>query len=93
MDRGKRRFELVLAVFGEVRDPGIVWSSRLGGPPFVLVRQFLSVATGGVTEVATISGWPTEGLSVSPDGRSLLFSQSETGPTLETDLMLVENFW
>ena len=51
--------------------------------------QFLSFATGKVKTVAPISGPPSEGLSVSPDGRSLLFSQfDEAG----SDLMLVENF-
>ena len=51
--------------------------------------QFLSFATGKVKSVAPISGPPHEGLSVSPDGRSLLFSQyDEAG----SDLMLVENF-
>ena len=54
--------------------------------------QFLSFPTGKVKMVAPISGSPTEGLSVSSDGRFLLFSQTETSPTLETDLMLVENF-
>jgi Tol biopolymer transport system component len=51
--------------------------------------QFLSFATGKVKMVAPISRPSSEGLSVSPDGRSILFSQiGETG----TDLMLVENF-
>jgi len=51
--------------------------------------QFLSVATGKVKIVASMSAPPAEGLSVSPDGRSLLFSQvDEEG----SDLMLVENF-
>jgi Tol biopolymer transport system component len=51
--------------------------------------QFLSYATGRVRTVAAMSGPPQEGLSVSPDGRSLLFSQlDESG----SDLMLVENF-
>jgi eukaryotic-like serine/threonine-protein kinase len=51
--------------------------------------QFLSFATGKVKTVAPISGSSGEGLSVSPDGRSILFSQfDEAG----SDLMLVENF-
>jgi eukaryotic-like serine/threonine-protein kinase len=51
--------------------------------------QFLSFGTAKVKTVAPISGPPAEGLSVSPDGRSLLFSQvDEEG----SDLMLVENF-
>ena len=37
--------------------------------------QFLSFATAKVKMVAPISGPPAEGLSVSPDGRSILFSQ------------------
>ena len=51
--------------------------------------QFLSFATGKVKIVAPISGSPSEGLSVSPDGRSLLFSQDDEAGS---DLMLVENF-
>jgi Tol biopolymer transport system component len=55
--------------------------------------QFLSFAAGKVKTVTSISGWLREGLSVSPDGRSLLFSQTETRTAVETaDLMLVENF-
>jgi hypothetical protein len=50
--------------------------------------QFLSFATGKVKTVAPI-GPPWEGLSVSPDGRSLLFTQFDEGGS---DLMLVENF-
>ena len=51
--------------------------------------QFLSFATAKVKVVAPLSGKPAEGLSVSPDGRSILFSQfDEAG----SDLMLVENF-
>jgi Tol biopolymer transport system component len=50
--------------------------------------QFLNIATGKVKTVAPVSH-PLEGLSVSPDGRFLLFSQvDEAG----SDLMLVENF-
>jgi Tol biopolymer transport system component/DNA-binding winged helix-turn-helix (wHTH) protein len=50
--------------------------------------QFLNIATGKVKTVAPISS-PMEGLSVSPDGRSLLFSQNDEAGS---DLMLVENF-
>ena len=51
--------------------------------------QFMSFVTGKVKTVAPISRPPAEGLTVSPDGRSLLFSQiDEAG----SDLMLVENF-
>jgi Tol biopolymer transport system component len=51
--------------------------------------QFLSFATAKVKTVAPMSGLPYEGLSVSPDGRSLLFAQWDE---LGIDLMLVENF-
>jgi hypothetical protein len=51
--------------------------------------QFLSFGTAKVKTVASMSGPSYEGLSVSPDGRFLLFSQiDEEG----SDLMLVENF-
>ena len=51
--------------------------------------QFLGFATDKVKTVAPMSGRLYEGVSVSPDGRSLLFSQvDDTG----SDLMLVENF-
>jgi len=51
--------------------------------------QFLSFPTAKVKTVAAITGSPSSGLSVSPDGRSILFSQlDEAG----SDLMLVENF-
>jgi len=51
--------------------------------------QFLSFATGKVKTVAPISRPLLEGLCVSPDGRSLLFSQVDEAVS---DLMLVENF-
>jgi Tol biopolymer transport system component len=51
--------------------------------------QFLSFATAKVKTVTPMSAAPAAGLSVSPDGRFLLFSQvDEAG----SDLMLVENF-
>jgi eukaryotic-like serine/threonine-protein kinase len=51
--------------------------------------QFLSFATNKVNTVIPMSGRFAEGLSVSPDGRFLLFSQFDQRGT---DLMLVENF-
>jgi serine/threonine protein kinase len=51
--------------------------------------QFLNFATGKVKVVAPMSGPPSEGLSVSPDGRSLLFTQQDE---VGRDLMLVESF-
>jgi Tol biopolymer transport system component len=51
--------------------------------------QFLSFATHKVKAIATISKPLTEGLAVSPDGRSILFSQADDAGS---DLMLVENF-
>jgi Tol biopolymer transport system component len=52
--------------------------------------QFLSFATGKVKTVVPISGQLAigTGLSLSPDGRSLLFSEFDE----QGDLMLVENF-
>jgi hypothetical protein len=51
--------------------------------------QLSSFATGKVKTVASIPGSPSEGFSLSPDGRSLLYTQlDETG----SDPTLVENF-
>jgi Tol biopolymer transport system component/DNA-binding winged helix-turn-helix (wHTH) protein len=51
--------------------------------------RFLRFATGAVAEIAEIKGVPFNGLSVSPDGRFLLYS---SGELVGSDLMLVENF-
>jgi Tol biopolymer transport system component/predicted Ser/Thr protein kinase len=56
--------------------------------------QFLSFSTGKVKQVAMMSALAFEGLSVSPDGRFVLFTQLN-GPlqrNSSSDLMLVENF-
>jgi Tol biopolymer transport system component len=50
--------------------------------------QFLNIATAKVKTVCPISN-PMEGLSVSPDGRYILYTQADEGGS---DLMLVENF-
>jgi hypothetical protein len=51
--------------------------------------QFLSFATGKAKTVAQMTAHEFDGLSVSPDGKFLLFSRiDEWG----SDLMMVENF-
>jgi Tol biopolymer transport system component len=76
----ERAFSLVNDGIYFIPEPGIDRKASI---------QFLSFATGKVKIVAPISRTPEEGLSVSPDGRFLLFSQwDEAG----SDLMLVENF-
>ncbi len=49
---------------------------------------FLAFATGKVTVVASMTGLPAYGMSLSPDHRSLLYSQYETH---DSDLFLVEH--
>jgi Tol biopolymer transport system component/DNA-binding winged helix-turn-helix (wHTH) protein len=51
--------------------------------------KFFSFAKGTSEKAFDIKYWPMMGLSVSPDGRQVLFSQSD--PFVQ-DLMLVENF-
>jgi Tol biopolymer transport system component len=55
--------------------------------PFAV--RFLSFDTGKVVTIARIAREPAFGFSVSPDGRSLLYSEFEA---VRSDLMLVENF-
>jgi Tol biopolymer transport system component len=51
--------------------------------------QFFSFRTGAVTVVAPIEGTPNQGLSVSPDGHYILYSQTDQQ---SSELMLLENF-
>ena len=51
--------------------------------------QFLRFATGDVEHVLNFKGYAADGLSVSPDGRSILYSRVDQS---EADIMLVENF-
>ncbi len=51
--------------------------------------QFLEFASGKITSIATIDKPVSFGLTVSPDGRSLLYAQVDQQGR---DLMLVENF-
>ena len=59
---------------------------RAGGNSSI---RFLSFHTGATTLVAPIEGTPAWGLSLSPDGRHLLYSQTDPQ---SSELMLVENF-
>ena len=51
--------------------------------------QFLRFATGAVEPIHEFERQPGGTMSVAPDGRSILFGQSEP---MEADVMLVENF-
>jgi serine/threonine protein kinase/Tol biopolymer transport system component len=51
--------------------------------------QFIGYDGGAPKTIATISKWPASGLSVSPDGRYLLYSQYDQS---SAEIMLVENF-
>jgi hypothetical protein len=51
--------------------------------------QFFNFATKRIRSITTIDGPVSEYLSVSPDGRSILYSQVDHEGS---DLMLVENF-
>jgi len=51
--------------------------------------RFFDFASAEVKRVFTLSNSPWPGLDVSPDGRSLLYTQFDH---VESDLMLVENF-
>ena len=53
---------------------GIYFVSRSGANMKYSI-QFLSLSTGKIRTVAPMSAPPAEGLSVSADGRFLLFSQ------------------
>lgn len=64
---------------------GVVYKARDTGRTL----QFFDFATGTAKDLAKL-GSPTDmGFSVSPDGRSLLYTQHDQGGS---DLMLVENF-
>jgi serine/threonine protein kinase len=75
-----RAFSLIHEGIYFIAGPGAVGKSSI---------QFLSFATGKVKTVALTSGLLVEGLAVSPDGRSILFSQIDQSVS---DLMLVEHF-
>ena len=50
--------------------------------------KFLSFATGGIESIAVLPGQASLGLSISPDQRSILYSQMDARGA---DLMMVLN--
>jgi Tol biopolymer transport system component/predicted Ser/Thr protein kinase len=69
-----------------VSDKGIYYIDQPAGETRL---QFYNLATGGSTTLARNLGDVSQGLTVSPDGRTILYSRMESPVS---DLMLVENF-
>ena len=69
-----------------VSDKGIYYIDRPAGETRL---QFYNLATGRSTTVARNLGDVSQGLTVSPDGRTILYSRMESPVS---DLMLVEDF-
>jgi Tol biopolymer transport system component len=71
-----------------VVDEGIYFinESRGGDNPSI---EYLNFATRKIETIATLGNAAAYGFSVSPDGRSLLYSQYQPW---ESDLWMVENF-
>jgi Tol biopolymer transport system component len=67
-------------------EKGIYYIDRLGGESRL---QYLNFATGKATTIARNLGEIGAGLTVSPDGRTILFTRVDSSGD---DLMLVENF-
>ena len=69
-----------------VVDSGLYFiEPTVGGP----VIRFLRFKTGEITSIAQVDGPVQAGLSVSPDGRFLLYS---LGELVGSDLVLVDHF-
>ena len=83
--------ELVLESLHEqlydVVEEGVYFVRTSKGSDYSL--QFLRFATGAVEPIHEFERQPGGTMSVAPDGRSILFGQSEP---MEADVMLVENF-
>ena len=71
-----------------VTDEGVYFGS---GPDErgICFIQFLHAASGKISTLVTYSGRPSAGMSVSPDGKWILYSYDEQR---NADLMIVENF-
>ena len=74
-------------VFGNfaMLDRGIYYMDRRGDPRL----QYFDLGTHQITSVASNLGSVGPGLTASPDGRTILFSRTDSSVD---DLMLVENF-
>ena len=86
---GGEESQVLESLFGDIYDvveDGVYFVPPSKGADYSL--HFLRFATGAVEPIHDIEGMPA-GLSVAPDGRSILYAQWEK---LETDIMLVENF-
>ena len=73
-------------LYGVVED-GVYFVPPSKGADYSL--HFLRFATGAVEPIHDFERPPIGTMSVAPDGRSILFAQSEP---MEADIMLVENF-
>ncbi len=71
----------------DVVEEGVYFVPPAKGAAFSL--QFLRFAADAVEPIHEFERQPAGGMSVAPDGRSILFGQVEP---MEADLMLVENF-
>jgi hypothetical protein len=69
--------------------PQGVYFVRLGDPPGRDSLEYLDLATGKVKLLLRTSRPADLGLTISPDGRWLLYAQTEA---FGSDLILVENF-
>ena len=90
---GGEESQVLESLFGDIYD--VVEDGVYFVPPSTpeagFSLQFLRFATGAVEHVMSLERQPPIGifLSVSPDGRSILYSQRED---YQSDIMLVENF-
>jgi Tol biopolymer transport system component/predicted Ser/Thr protein kinase len=66
-----------------------IYFVTLPNAPGACSIQFFNFATGKIEQITEITKSVGAGLTVSPDGRSILYSQLDQGGS---DLMLVENF-
>src|SRR5215472_17397466 len=66
-----------------------IWRLPHNAPDGTSSVSFFNFATGLISEIVKISKPLDLGLGVSPDGKTLLYSQADQSPS---NLMLIENF-